>query len=223
MTKVLNVSVTFSDRSDPDFRGWLFERWVDPDFDICSHRFLEPRVSNIRFFHSPALARRRWRSLPFFTIGAGPPAPGQLRDDQLVRRPDQRRELAAVERLAELLLLDPHVPRHVRRRNDARPLDQLTEHVGCALECNRVRRLQVNHGKHPARHAEAEIVTPLDVLGDVRKRATDRSHRVEGHFAATSRAMLPHAEWWGRSGDGAGTEWGRSGDGVGTERGTCVD
>src|SRR2546430_1368543 len=64
---------------------------------------------------------------------AGLPRPRQLVYDEAVRRADERLELGPLERFAERLLLHPHVARHVRRRDDALPFDELAKGVRRAL------------------------------------------------------------------------------------------
>jgi hypothetical protein len=70
-----------------------------------------------------------------------------------------------MEHVANRLLLHPHRPGEIRRRNDAVALGQLGKRLGRALERERVGPLGVDHGEHLAADAEGEVAAPFDVLG----------------------------------------------------------
>src|SRR5712671_2510358 len=122
---------------------------------------------------------------------AGPPRPRQLLYDEAVRRADERLELGPLERFAERLLLHPHVARHVRRRDDALPFDELAKGVRRALEGRLVRRLEVDDDEHLAADEEAEIGSPLHVFGDAGQGSADAAQAFDRHRSANSPLFVP--------------------------------
>ncbi|HWF85876.1 MAG TPA: hypothetical protein VG222_13550 [Vicinamibacterales bacterium] len=97
----------------------------------------------------------------------------------------------AIERLAELFLLYPPGARQVRRGDQPRPLDELAEILGRALERHLVRRFCVHHAEHLAAYAERQVGAPLDVFGRARQCAADLTQRFERHrFASSQRASI---------------------------------
>ena len=111
-------------------------------------------------------------SLPLF---------GKLGDHELVRAVKQSGQLAPIQRVADALLLNPHRPREIGRRDDAISFDQLREPLRCALEGNGVRRFETDDGKHLAADAEDQIVVPLDVFRRVGQGTADGADGVNGH------------------------------------------
>src|SRR5713226_1633217 len=125
--------------------------------------------------------RLRWPAPPGWTFLL-PQLPRRLRDDHLIRLPDQIFQLFPSDGV-QLVEHHPFVASDIRSWMNILTLDQLGEGFRRALETE-PRVVQADDRENLPTDLEAEIVAPLQVLGRTRERQTVGADGINVHNAS---------------------------------------
>jgi hypothetical protein len=122
------------------------------------------------------------------TFGSAPLFPGlfprSFRRHHLKRLPDQLPQLIPPHGV-EPVQHYPLVPPHIRRRTNVLTLNQLRKSLRHTLEA-KPRIVQTGYRKNLPANLEAEIITPLHILGGLRKCQAILANGIDIHALAES-------------------------------------